>query len=90
MVWGGVEKVDIIQYSDDPERFVLSALSPAENLEIKINKKEKTAVVSADEKDLSLAIGKEGGNARLASKLTGFKIDIRPKEERKEDQPTAS
>ncbi len=75
---GGIEKVDIIQYSDDPEKFVQAALSPAENLQIKINMKDKTAVVSALEKDLSLAIGKEGQNARLASKLTGYKIDIRP------------
>jgi len=81
---GGLEKVDIIQYNEDPEKFILSALSPAENLEIKINKTARTAVVSAPEKDLSLAIGKEGQNARLASKLTGYKIDIRPIEETKE------
>lgn len=81
---GGLEKVDIIQYNEDPEKFILSALSPAENLEIKINKTARTAVVSAQEKDLSLAIGKEGQNARLASKLTGYKIDIRPIEEVKE------
>jgi len=85
---GGLEKVDIIQYNEDPEKFILSALSPAENLEIKINKTAHTAVVSALEKDLSLAIGKEGQNARLASKLTGYKIDIRPIEEVKEKKET--
>lgn len=79
---GGMEKVDIVQYSDEPEKFIAEALSPAENLEVKINKKDQSAVVSADEKDLSLAIGKEGQNARLASKLTGFRIDIRKKEEK--------
>ena len=80
---GGMEKVDIVQYSDNPEKFIAAALSPAENLEVEINAKDRSAVVSADEKDLSLAIGKEGQNARLASKLTGFRIDIRPKKEEK-------
>lgn len=85
-VLGGMEKVDIIQYNEDPEKFILSALSPAENLEIKINKAGQTAVVSAPEKDLSLAIGREGQNARLASKLTGYKIDIQPIKTAKEPQ----
>lgn len=80
------EKIDIVQYSEDPEKFILAALSPAENLEIKIDKKEKTAIVTAKEDQLSLAIGKGGQNARLASKLTGYKIEIveEPKKGEKE------
>lgn len=73
------EKIDIIQYSEEPEKFILSALSPAENLEIKLDKKKNEAIVSAAEDQLSLAIGKGGQNVRLASKLTGFKIDIQSK-----------
>lgn len=84
---GGMEKVDIIQFSEDPEKFIVAALSPAENLEVQVNYQDKLAVVSAPEKDLSLAIGKEGQNARLASRLTGFRIDIKPKEEVSEAVP---
>lgn len=85
----GGEKIDIIQFSDDPEKFVLSALSPAENLEIKVDEKKKTALVTAPEDQLSLAIGKGGQNVRLATKLTGYKIDIvgkesKPAEEKEE------
>ncbi len=76
----GGEKIDIIQYNDDLEKFILSSLSPAENLEIALDTKNKLAIVYATEKDLSLAIGKEGQNARLASKLTDYKIGIRKKE----------
>lgn len=74
------EKIDIIQYSDDPKKFVLSALSPAEDLEIKLDEEKKTAIVFAPEDQLSLAIGKGGQNVRLAIKLTGYKIDIEGKE----------
>lgn len=80
----GGEKIDIIQHSDDPEKFVLSALSPAENLEIKIDEKMKTALVFAPEDQLSLAIGKGGQNVRLATKLTGYRIDIQSKDKTKE------
>ena len=76
----GGEKIDIIQYNDDLEKFILSSLSPAENLEIALDTKNRLAIVYASENDLSLAIGKEGQNARLASKLTDYKIDIRKKE----------
>lgn len=78
------EKIDIIQYSENPRDFVLAALSPAEDLEVKIDEEEKTALVLASEKSLSLAIGKGGQNARLASRLTGYKVNIEPKEEIKE------
>lgn len=74
------EKIDIVQYNDDPKKFILSALSPAENLEVKLNEEKKTAVVTAPEDQLSLAIGKGGQNVRLAIKLTGYRIDIEGKE----------
>lgn len=77
------EKIDIIQYNEDPVKFITAALSPAENINVKINEKEKTAVVFAPEDQLSLAIGRGGQNVRLAAKLTGFKIDIRQTEEKK-------
>jgi len=83
----GGEKIDIIQYNDDLEKFILAALSPAENLEITLDVKNRLAIVYASEKDLSLAIGKEGQNARLASKLTDYKIDIRKKEGEVEEKP---
>lgn len=71
------EKIDIIQFSEDPEKFISAALQPAENLEIKLDKKKKQAKVTVPEDQLSLAIGKGGQNVRLAAKLTGFKIDVR-------------
>lgn len=73
---GGKERVDIIPYSDNPEKFVASALSPAQNLKATIDDKKKTASVAAPDDQLSLAIGKDGQNVRLAAKLTGFKIDL--------------
>ncbi len=76
----GGEKIDIIEGSDDSERFVANSLSPAKILEVEINEKERNAVVTVDEDQLSLAIGKGGQNVRLAAKLTGWKIDIRSRE----------
>lgn len=73
---GEKERVDIIPYSDNPEKFVASALSPAQNLKVTIDDKRKVASVAAPDDQLSLAIGKNGQNVRLAAKLTGFKIDI--------------
>jgi N utilization substance protein A len=72
----GGEKIDIIQYSEDEKEFILASLSPADDLEVKIDKESKTALVYASEENLSLAIGKGGQNVRLASRLTGYKIDI--------------
>lgn len=69
------EKIDIIQYSDNPAKLIAAALSPAENLKVEID--EKKAVVTVPEDQLSLAIGREGQNVRLAAKLTGYKIDIK-------------
>lgn len=73
----GGEKIDIIQYSEDPVKFITAALSPAEKIKAELNEKKKTAVVYVPEDQLSLAIGKTGQNVRLAAKLTGFKIDIK-------------
>ncbi len=70
------EKVDIIQFSEDLEKFVVSALAPAENLTVKVNQKTNNATVSAPADQLPLAIGREGQNAKLAGKLTGLHIDI--------------
>lgn len=73
----GGEKIDIIQFNEDPVKFISAALAPAEKLEIKLNEKKKEATVTAPEDQLSLAIGKDGQNVRLAAKLTGYKIDIK-------------
>lgn len=71
------EKMDIIIYSDDPGEYISSALSPAQVIKVDANLEEKSASVLVPENQLSLAIGKEGQNARLAAKLTGWKIDIK-------------
>jgi N utilization substance protein A len=73
----GNEKIDIIQYSDDPAKFIASALSPAAVSKVSVDETEKTAHVEVPEDQLSLAIGKDGQNVRLAAKLTGWRIDIK-------------
>jgi transcription termination/antitermination protein NusA len=73
----GNEKIDVIQWSSDPVRYVANALSPAQVQQVEIDEDERTATVIVDDKQLSLAIGKEGQNARLAAKLTGLRIDIK-------------
>src|SRR5699024_9802419 len=70
------EKVDIIKYSDDPAEYVAAALSPADVISVTTLDDGKSCRVVVPDDQLSLAIGKEGQNARLAAKLTGFKIDI--------------
>ncbi|MFH1840707.1 MAG: transcription termination factor NusA [Candidatus Shapirobacteria bacterium] len=80
----GGEKIDVIQYSEDVVKFIAAALSPAEKVVVKVDEKTKTAVVTAPDDQLSLAIGKSGQNVRLAAKLTGYKIEI--KENIKEDK----
>lgn len=72
----GGEKVDIIEYDDDPGVYIANALSPAKVVSIEINEKEKSAIATVKEDQFSLAIGKEGQNVRLAAKLTGWKINI--------------
>ena len=74
----GGEKVDIIKYSDDPAEYIAAALSPADVISVLPLDDGKSCRVIVPDDQLSLAIGKEGQNARLAAKLTGFKIDIRP------------
>ena len=71
------EKIDVIEWSNDPAIFVASALSPAKVVDVEVLEGEKTARVVVPDHQLSLAIGKEGQNARLAAKLTGWKIDIK-------------
>jgi len=71
------EKIDIVPYSDNIERFVAASLSPAKVTAVELDEEEKKAVVSVPEDQQSLAIGKEGQNARLANKLTDWKIDIK-------------
>lgn len=78
---GGMEKIDIIQWNQDPKKFIASALAPAKDLTINIDeKREKAQAIVADE-ELSLAIGREGQNVRLAAKLTGYKIEIKARSE---------
>jgi N utilization substance protein A len=71
------EKIDVVQWSDDPRLFIANALSPAQVLGVSLNENETTALVKVPDKHLSLAIGKEGQNVRLAAKLTGWRIDIK-------------
>lgn len=71
------EKIDVVKWSQDPVEFIGNALSPAKVIMVQINEKEKAAKVIVPDNQLSLAIGKEGQNARLAAKLTGWKIDIK-------------
>lgn len=71
------EKIDVVQWVDDPKTLIANALSPAQVTNVELNEAEGTAVVAVPDKQLSLAIGKEGQNARLAAKLTGWRIDIK-------------
>ena len=72
------EKVDIIKWSEDPAEYIAAALSPADVISVSIHEDGKSCRVVVPDDQLSLAIGKEGQNARLAAKLTGWKIDIKP------------
>ena len=71
------EKIDIVQYSEDPAQYITAALSPAQVISVDVDESAKTALVLVPADQLSLAIGKEGQNARLAARLTGWKIDIK-------------
>jgi len=81
----GGEKIDIIEYSEEPEKYIANSLSPAKVLEVKIMPKNKALAVVPDNQ-LSLAIGKDGQNVRLAAKLTGWKIDVRSPEKIEEEE----
>ncbi len=72
----GGEKIDVIEWSNDPVEFIEEALSPASVLDVNLDEENKIAKVSVSEDQQSLAIGKGGQNARLAAKLTGWKIDV--------------
>ncbi|MBA4536228.1 transcription termination/antitermination protein NusA [Bacillus aquiflavi] len=78
------EKIDIVKWSDNPVVFVANALSPSKVLDVIVNEAEKSTTVIVPDYQLSLAIGKRGQNARLAAKLTGWKIDIKSESEAKE------
>ncbi len=90
----GGEKIDVIEWSEDPKKFIEEALSPAKILNITLNEDEKIANVEVAEDQQSLAIGKSGQNVRLAAKLTGWKIDIKsatsPKTKDTEDEDTTA
>lgn len=81
----GGEKVDIIEYDENPEKYIANALAPAKILSIKTKEEEKSAKVLVLNDQLSLAIGKGGQNARLAARLTGWKIDIVEAKDKKDD-----
>lgn len=77
----GGEKIDIVKYSSVPEEFIAAALSPSEVISVTMQEDGKSCRAIVPDTQLSLAIGKEGQNARLAAKLTGYKIDIKPQSE---------
>ncbi len=79
------EKIDIIKYSEDPEEFVAAALAPAEVYSVTLLEDGRSCRVVVPDNHLSLAIGKEGQNARLAARLTGYKIDIKPASQMMDD-----
>lgn len=86
----GGEKIDVIRYSEDPAEFVAAALSPASVLSVEIDPEVPRACrVVVPDHQLSLAIGNKGHNARLAARLTGWKIDIRPESGFPEEEPAA-
>jgi len=80
------EKIDVVQWVDDSDRFVANALAPAKVKEVRVDPETGTAQVIVPDYQLSLAIGKEGQNARLAAKLTGFRIDIRSETQAAEEE----
>src|SRR5687767_6153756 len=80
------EKIDIVEFSEDPTAFVTNALSPAKVQRVSIvDDREKVMEVVVEDKQLSLAIGKKGQNVRLAAKLTGWRIDIKSEEEKRRE-----
>ena len=84
---GGYEKIDVVEYCDDSIEYIARALSPAQVLLVSINEEEKNAKVIVPDEKLSLAIGRNGQNARLAAKLTGWKIDVKPYSTLNEETP---
>jgi N utilization substance protein A len=84
------EKVDIVPYSDEPREFVMRALQPAKVKEVHLDEETGTATVIVHDFQLSLAIGKEGQNARLAARLTGWRIDIKSESQLAEEEAYAN
>jgi N utilization substance protein A len=84
------EKVDIVPFSDDPREFVMRALQPAKVKEVLLDEDSGTATVVVNDFQLSLAIGKEGQNARLAARLTGWRIDIKSESQLAEEEAYAN
>lgn len=82
------EKIDVVEWSEDPVQYIASALSPATVLAVDINQDEMSSKVVVPDNQLSLAIGKDGQNARLSAKLTGWKIDIKSESQIKEEMGT--
>lgn len=80
------EKIDIVKWNKDPAHFIANALSPARVVSVAVNEAEKISRVVVPDYQLSLAIGKEGQNARLAAKLTGWKIDIKSETQAEEEE----
>lgn len=80
----GGEKIDVIHWSEDPKEFIAAALSPSKVVEVAINEAEQSAKIVVPDHQLSLAIGKEGQNARLSAKLTGWRIDIKSETQARE------
>ncbi|RKQ37519.1 transcription termination factor NusA [Oceanobacillus halophilus] len=79
------EKIDIVEWSEDPKVYVSNALSPSKVVEVLVDEEDKATTVVVPDYQLSLAIGKRGQNARLAAKLTGWKIDIKSESEAREE-----
>ena len=78
------EKIDIVEWSEDPVTFVANALSPSKVLDVQVKEDDRSTTVVVPDYQLSLAIGKRGQNARLAAKLTGWKIDIKSETDARE------
>ena len=83
--FNGLEKIDIIQWQPDVKNYIAQSLSPAKNIKVEVDEAGKTARVKVPEEELSLAIGKDGQNVRLASKLTGYRIEIEGEKALKEE-----
>lgn len=81
----GDEKIDVVKWDEDPAIFIANALSPSKVMKVAVNEYDKVSHVVVPNNQLSLAIGKEGQNARLAAKITGWKIDIKSKAQAKDD-----
>ena len=86
----GSEKIDIVKWCENPAKFIANALSPAKVVSVAVNETEKVSRVVVPDYQLSLAIGKEGQNARLAAKLTGWKIDIKSESQAADEELDAN